>query len=106
MASSYRRLSFEVANARRIIALPPGSGEPTLQVIYYNWLKQEKIDRFYSFGRPEPRTVDPLWIVSQLIHSFVYMSEAEDGPPLGLYFNSDNSRHESLSTLRGRSSFE
>ena len=61
-----------------------------------DFLNADQIDRFYNLGRPESRTVDPLWIVNQLIHSFVYMPEAEDGPPLGFYFNSDKRRHDSL----------
>lgn len=61
-----------------------------------DFMDADKIDRFYDLGHPTSRTVAPLWITSQLIHSFVYMPEVEDGPPLGLYFNSDRSRRHSL----------
>jgi hypothetical protein len=61
-----------------------------------DFMNADKIDRFYDLGQPKSRTVAPLWITSQFIHSFVYMPEAEDGPPLGLYFNSDRSRRHSL----------
>ena len=61
-----------------------------------DFMNADKIDRFYDLGHPTSRAVAPLWITSQLIHSFVYMPEAEDGPPLGLYFNSDRSRRDSL----------
>lgn len=61
-----------------------------------DFMNAHRLERFYAFDRPEKRTVAPLWICSQLIHSFVYMPEAEDGPPLGFYFNSDNSRRDSL----------
>ncbi len=58
----------------------------------------DKIERFYALDRPESRTVSPLWIASQLIHSFVFIPEVDEkgGPPIGFWFNSDNSRHDSL----------
>jgi hypothetical protein len=61
-------------------------------------MNADKIDRFYALDRSESRTVDPLWIASQLIHSFVFMPEVnqEGGPPIGFLFNSDKSRHHSL----------
>jgi hypothetical protein len=90
--SEAKKLSDEFEAERFQVRRFPKTDPNDLQ----DFMNADKIDRFYSLGRPESRTVDPLWIVNQLIHSFVYMPEAEDGPPLGLYFNSDNSRHESL----------
>ena len=90
--SEAKKLSDEFEAERFQIRRFPRIDPDDLQ----DFMNADKIDRFYDLGRPESRTVDPLWIVNQLIHSFVYMPEAEDGPPLGFYFNSDNSRSESL----------
>lgn len=88
------KLSDEFVAERFDIKRYPRIAEDELQ----DQMNFHKIERFYDLGHPESRTVGPLWIASQLIHSFVFMPvvHEEGGQPVGFLFNSDKSRHESL----------
>jgi len=88
------KLSDEFVAERFVIKRYPRNAEDRLQ----DHMNADKIERFYDLDHPESRTVGPLWISSQLIHSFVFMPEVDEegGPPVGFLFNSDRSRHESL----------
>jgi hypothetical protein len=88
------KLSDELVAERFNVTRFPRIAEEELQ----DHMNADKIERFYALGRSESHTVGPLWIASQLIHSFVFLPvvDEEGGPAIGFLFNSDKSRRESL----------
>jgi hypothetical protein len=64
---------------------------------YQDHMNAQRIESHYDLEKSESKTVDPRWIASQLVHSFSFIPQIDDGGhPAGLYFNSDRSRRTSL----------
>jgi hypothetical protein len=87
------KLSDEFEAERFQIARFPRVDQTRLQD-FLNW---DTIEKFYDLSQSTQRSIDTLWLCSQLVHSFVFLPEVDDdGTPTALYFNSDRSRSEWL----------
>lgn len=88
-----KKLSDEFEAERFKVVRYPTKGEDLLQ----DFMNAHKLETHYDLSAPENRTVDPIWIGSQLVHSFTFIPQIDDaGQASGLYFNSDRSRKESV----------
>jgi hypothetical protein len=88
-----KKLSDEFEGERFNLQRYPATDPERVQ----DFMNAHRIDDHYDLERPETRTVDPLWIANQIVHSFAFMPQVlGDGRPAGLYFNSDRSRRLSL----------
>lgn len=88
-----KKLSDEFEGERFRVGRYPATEPGGLQ----DFMNAHRIESHYDLRKAQARTVAPLWIASQLVHSFSFMPEVDDdGRPQGLYFNSDRSRRSSL----------
>lgn len=88
-----KKLSDEFEDERFVVRRHPTTDPDG----YQDHMNAHRIESHYDLEKRESRTVDPLWIASQLVHSFSFIPEIDDdGRPAGLYFNSDRSRRTSL----------
>jgi hypothetical protein len=91
--SEAKKLSDEFEGERFKITRHPATDLDGFQ----DHMNAHRVESHYDFAKSEVRTVAPLWIASQLVHSFSFLPEIDDaGRPAGLYFNSDRSRKTSL----------
>jgi hypothetical protein len=88
-----KKLSDEFEDERFKVSRHPATDPDR----YQDHMNAHRIESHYDLEKRETRTVDPLWIANQLVHSFSFIPRIDDdGRPAGLYFNSGRSRRTSL----------
>ena len=62
-----------------------------------DFLNLHRLDEFYDLTNGEAQNKSVAWLGSQLIHSYVFATRLDDDDQIdGLFFNSDQSREDSL----------